>query len=185
MRMVAAGYNAPINTDLIETYDELAPFLKEQPNNSIDGTVYGIPHGWGANVLQYNTEVVDPAPTSWSVVLDADSPYAGKIAAYDSPIYIADAALYLMDTQPDLGIENPYALDQDQFDAAIDLLKEQKRAAVRVLERLRRLRGQLPGREHGAGHELADHHEHAPGATPARSTPCCPRRARRRGRTTG
>ena len=85
MRMVAAGYNAPINTDLIETYDELAPFLKEQPNNSIDGTVYGIPHGWGANVLQYNTEVVDPAPTSWSVVWEADSPYAGKIAAYDSP----------------------------------------------------------------------------------------------------
>jgi putative spermidine/putrescine transport system substrate-binding protein len=125
MRMVAAGYAAPVNTDLIETYDELAPFLKEQANNSLDGTVYGIPHGWGANVLQYNTEEVDPAPTSWSTVWDADSPYAGKIAAYDSPIYIADAALYLMDTQPDLGIENPYALDQEQFDAAIDLLKDQ------------------------------------------------------------
>ena len=30
-----------------------------------------------------------------------------------------------MATQPDLGIENPYALDQDQFDAAVDLLKQQ------------------------------------------------------------
>jgi putative spermidine/putrescine transport system substrate-binding protein len=125
MRMVAAGYADPINTDLIENYGDLAPFLVEQDENSLDGVVYGIPHGWGANVLQYNTDVVDPAPTSWGAVFDPDSPYAGKIAAYDSPIYIADAALYLMNTQPDLGIENPYALDQEQFDAAIELLQEQ------------------------------------------------------------
>jgi putative spermidine/putrescine transport system substrate-binding protein len=125
MRMVAAGYAAPINTELLENYADIAPFLKEQAWNSLDGVVYGAPHGWGANVLQYNTEVVDPAPTSWGAVFDPDSPYAGKIAAYDSPIYIADAALYLMSTQPDLGIENPYALDQEQFDAAIALLQEQ------------------------------------------------------------
>jgi putative spermidine/putrescine transport system substrate-binding protein len=126
LRTVADGDAAAINTDLIEHYDELAPFMKEQANNSVDGVVYGIPHGWGANVLQYNTDVVDPAPTSWSAVFDPDSPYAGKIAGYDSPIYIADAALYLKATEPDLGIENPYALDEEQFDAAIDLLKEQK-----------------------------------------------------------
>ena len=34
--------------------------------------------------------------------------------------------MYLMATQPDLGIENPYALDQEQFDAAIALLEQQK-----------------------------------------------------------
>ena len=28
--------------------------------------------------------------------------------------------------QPDLGIENPYALDETQFQAAVDLLKEQR-----------------------------------------------------------
>ena len=49
----------------------------------------------------------------------------GSVTAYDSPIYIADAALYLMETEPDLGITNPYELDQEQFDAAIDLLKQQ------------------------------------------------------------
>ena len=125
LRTVADGDAAAINTDLIDHYGELAPFMKEQANNSVDGTVYGIPHGWGANVLQFNTEVVTPAPTSWSEVFDPDSPYAGKIAGYDSPIYIADAAVYLMATQPDLGIENPYALDEEQFTAAVDLLKEQ------------------------------------------------------------
>ena len=31
-----------------------------------------------------------------------------------------------MATQPDLGITNPYALDQEQFDAAIALLEQQQ-----------------------------------------------------------
>ena len=51
---------------------------------------------------------------------------AGKLSIYDNPIFIADAAVYLKATQPDLGIENPYALDEKQFDAAVDLLKEQR-----------------------------------------------------------
>ena len=72
--------------------------------------MYGIPHGWGANILMWNTDVVKPAPDSWGAVFDANSPYKGKITAYDAPIYIADAALYLTKTQPDLGIKNPYAL---------------------------------------------------------------------------
>jgi putative spermidine/putrescine transport system substrate-binding protein len=59
-------------------------------------------------------------------MFESDSPYAGKISVYDSPIYIADAAIYLMATQPDLGITNPYALDQKQFDAAIAALESQK-----------------------------------------------------------
>ena len=126
MRSVASGDAAAINTDLLTNYDDLAPFLKEQAWNSVEGTVYGVPHGWGANVLQYNTDVVSPAPDSWGAVFDENSPYAGKIAAYDSPIYIADAALYLMATEPSLAITNPYALDQEQFDAAIALLKAQK-----------------------------------------------------------
>ncbi len=50
----------------------------------------------------------------------------GAVSVYDSPIYIADAALYLMATQPELGITNPYALDQDQFDASIALLEQQE-----------------------------------------------------------
>src|SRR4029078_1351783 len=61
----------------------------------------------------------------WSAVFDDASQYKGKVTAYDSPIYIADAAVYLMATQPDLGIKDPYALDEKQLDAAVDLLKKQ------------------------------------------------------------
>ena len=80
---------------------------------------------YGPNFLMYNTEEVSPAPTSWDVTFEADSPYAGKVTAYDSPIFIADAAMYLMATQPDLGITDPYELTQEQFDASVELLKQQ------------------------------------------------------------
>jgi putative spermidine/putrescine transport system substrate-binding protein len=126
LRSVANGDAAPIKVAKVRTYGDLAPFLKEQQNNSVKGKVFGIPHGWGANLLMFNSDAVAPAPTSWGVVFDSASPYSGKVTAYDSPIYIADAALYLSKTQPDLGIKNPYALDQKQFDAAVELLKQQK-----------------------------------------------------------
>jgi len=126
LRLIYGGDVAPVNTKLIPNYADIFDNLKMQPWNSVDGVAYGVPHGRGANLLAYRTDIVKPAPTSWGSVFDVNSPYKGKITAYDSPIYIADAALYLMATQPDLGIKYPYALDQKQFDASVALLKEQK-----------------------------------------------------------
>jgi putative spermidine/putrescine transport system substrate-binding protein len=125
LRLIASGDVEPVNTDLVPNYADVFDGLKLKPWNSVDGVAYGIPHGRGANLLMYNVDEVKPAPTSWSVVFDGASPYQGKVTAYDSPIYIADAAVYLMKTQPDLGIKNPYALDDKQFAAAVDLLKKQ------------------------------------------------------------
>ncbi|MEV6344698.1 ABC transporter substrate-binding protein [Actinoplanes sp. NPDC051851] len=127
LRLIYGGDVAPVNTDLIANYKDVFDGLKNKTWNSVDGTAYGVPHGRGANVLMYRTDTVTPAPTSWSSVFDANSPYTGKITAYDSPIYIADAALYLMKTKPDLKITNPYALDDTQFQAAVDLLKAQNK----------------------------------------------------------
>ena len=126
LRLIASGDVAPVNTDLLTNYGDIESFLKDRDWNSAGGHMYGVPHGWGANLLMYNTDAVNPAPTSWSAVFDDASTYAGKVTAYDSPIYIADAALYLMKHQPNLGIKDPYALDQDQLQAAVDLLKKQK-----------------------------------------------------------
>jgi putative spermidine/putrescine transport system substrate-binding protein len=126
LRLVASGDVEPVNTALVPNYDDVYPFLKAKSWNSVNNVSYGIPHGWGANVLTWRTDKVSPAPTSWSVMFDANSPYKGKVIAYDSPIYIADAALYLQAHQPDLGIRNPYALDDKQFNAAVALLKQQR-----------------------------------------------------------
>ncbi len=126
LRLIAGGDVQPINLDLVPNFgDDIVEGMKGQIYDTINGKSYGVPIGRGANILQYNSEVVTEAPTSWDVAWEADSPYAGQIIAYDAPIYIADAAVYLMATQPDLGITNPYALDQTQLDAAIALLKQQ------------------------------------------------------------
>ncbi|MET3962776.1 putative spermidine/putrescine transport system substrate-binding protein [Marmoricola sp. OAE513] len=127
LRLIAAGTVEPVNTDLIPNYADVYDFLKDKPWNSVDGQMYGVPHGYGANLLMWNKDVVKPAPTDWSIVFGEEAAkYKGKVTAYDSPIYIADAALYLMNTQPDLGIKDPYALDKKQLAAAVDLLKKQK-----------------------------------------------------------
>ena len=125
LRLIAGGDVAEVELDMIENYDVVFEGLKDQPHNTVDDVPYGVPHGRGANLLMFRTDVVKPAPDSWSVVWDASSPYKGKITAYDSPIYIADAAVYLKATQPDLNITDPYELDDKQFQAAVDLLKEQ------------------------------------------------------------
>ncbi len=126
LRLVYGGDVAPVNTALVPNYKTISPFLKDRTWNTVRGVNYGIPHGWGANVLAWNKAVVTTPPTSWSVVFDANSPYKGRVTAYDSPIYIADAALYLSKTKPDLKITNPYELDATQFQAAVDLLKTQR-----------------------------------------------------------
>jgi putative spermidine/putrescine transport system substrate-binding protein len=127
LRLIYGGVVAPVNTDLVPNYADVFDFLKTRPWNSVDGVAYGIPHGWGANLLMYRTDKVSPAPTSWSAVFDGASGYAGHVTAYDSPIYIADAALYLMKHKPELGIKDPYALDDKQLAAAVDLLKAQNK----------------------------------------------------------
>jgi putative spermidine/putrescine transport system substrate-binding protein len=126
LRLIQAGDVAPVNTSLIPNYADVFPGLKDKPHNTVNGKNYGVPHGRGANLLMWRTDKVSPAPDSWGVVWDKNSKYKGKVTAYDSPIYIADAALYLKATKPELGITNVYELDQQQFDAAIALLKDQR-----------------------------------------------------------
>jgi putative spermidine/putrescine transport system substrate-binding protein len=125
-RLIAGGDVAAVNLSLIPNYANVFEGLKNKPHNTVNGVSYGVPHGRGANLLMWRTDEVDPAPDSWGVVFDPNSPYKGKITAYDAPIYIADAAVYLMATKPDLKITNPYELDDAQFQAAVDLLKQQR-----------------------------------------------------------
>ncbi|WP_425053650.1 ABC transporter substrate-binding protein [Psychromarinibacter sp. S121] len=131
LRMIAGNRVQPINIDLVPSWSTVDDRLKEAPWHTVDGTHYGVPYMWGPNVLMYNTEVFAEAPTSWNVVFeettlgDGES-NSGRVQAYDGPIHIADAAMYLMYHQPDLGITDPYELTQDQYNAALDLLRVQR-----------------------------------------------------------
>jgi putative spermidine/putrescine transport system substrate-binding protein len=124
-RLIGNGDVAPVDVSSFPEYGNVMQSLQAPAHNTTNGVHYGVPYVWGPNVLMYNTDVVKPAPTSWDTVFDPNSPYAGKMTVYDSPIYIADAAMYLKTHEPDLNITDPYELSQDQFDAAVNLLKVQ------------------------------------------------------------
>ena len=126
LRLIAGGDVLPVNLDLIPNYKDVFAGLKNQSYNTVGGQAYGVPHGRGANVLMYDKAAVTPAPDSWAPVFEANSAFKGKVTAYNYAIYIADAAVYLMATKPDLKITNPYALDETQLAAAVDLLKQQR-----------------------------------------------------------
>lgn len=126
IRLMASGDVAPVNVALIPNYADVFEGLKLKEHNSLDGVPYGIPHGRGPNLLMWNTDEITTAPTSWDPIWEGGSDYQGKISIYDSSIFIADAALHLMTKNPDLGITNPYQLNDDQFAAAIDLLEQQR-----------------------------------------------------------
>lgn len=119
-----------INTALIPAWSSLDPRLQSAAWHTVKGKHYGVPYQWGANVLMYNTSVFPTPPTSWNVVFEPMTLPDGhanayRIQAYEGPIYIADAALYLAHSQPELGITDPYELTQAQFDAALALLRTQ------------------------------------------------------------
>jgi len=127
-RLMAGSVVAPVNTALIPNYANVFEGLKLKAHNSLSGVPYGVPHGRGPNVLMYNTEEVTTPPTTWDSVWNGE--YGGKVSIYDFPDYIADAALHLMGTKPDLGITNPYQLNDAQFAAAIELLEAQRDAGA-------------------------------------------------------
>ncbi len=124
-RLIAHGDVAEVNVNLIPDFKDVIQSLQSPRHNTLNGHHYGVPYMYGPNVLMYNTDVVTEAPTSWKDTWDASSPYKGKITAYDSPIFIADAALYLKSHNKNLGINDVYELTQKQLDAAITLLKQQ------------------------------------------------------------
>ena len=124
-RLIAHGDVAEVNVSLVPDFKDVIPSLQSPKHNTVNGKHYGIPYMYGPNVLMYNTQVVNPAPTSWKDTWETSSPYKGKVAAYDSPIFIADAALYLKAHNKVLGITDVYELTTRQLDAAIALLKQQ------------------------------------------------------------
>jgi len=127
VRLMTTGDVVPIDTEYITNWDDIQEGIKNKDYNSRDGQPYGVPHGRGPNYLMFRTDQVPEDTDSWNVIWDDDQleKYKGKISIYDDSIFIADAAVYLKATQPDLGIDNPYQLTQEQFDAAVALLKKQ------------------------------------------------------------
>lgn len=136
LRLIAGETVQEINIDLIPSWNTIDAFLQDASWHTVDGKHYGVPYQWGPNMLMYNTEVFTEAPTSWNVVFEEQNlpdgiSNKGRVEAYGGAIYIADAALYLKYHNPELGIKDPYELNQAQYDAAISLLTQQRQLVAR------------------------------------------------------
>jgi putative spermidine/putrescine transport system substrate-binding protein len=131
LRLIAGKRVQPVNVKLVPSWAKIDDRLKDAPWHTVSGTHYGVPYMWGPNVLMYNTQVFKEAPKSWNVVFEEmtlpdGKSNKGRVQAYDGPIHVADAANYLMAHKPELGIKNPYELNEDQYKTALDLLRKQR-----------------------------------------------------------
>ncbi|HEX3327562.1 MAG TPA: ABC transporter substrate-binding protein [Actinomycetota bacterium] len=124
LRLIYGGDVKPVNVNLIPAWNDFFPQFQGPSFNTISGAHYGVSLQWGPNVLLYNTKKFSKAPPSWSAIYSPKN--KGQVTVPDNPIQIADAALYLSKTKPSLGIADPYELTQPQFQAVINLLKQQR-----------------------------------------------------------
>ena len=137
LRLIAGETVQEININLIPSWNTIDPRLQDAAWHTVDGKHYGTPYMWGSNVLMYNTETFgDTTPDSWNVVFEEQNLPDGqsnknRVQAFDGPIHIADAAMYLMYHQPELGIKDPYELTNDQYQASLNLLRQQRKLVGR------------------------------------------------------
>jgi putative spermidine/putrescine transport system substrate-binding protein len=131
LRLIRSGLVQPVDMERVPSFVNVDERLKQSPWHFVDDKHYGTPYQWGPNVLLYSTQAFAAPPASWSVVFEeqrlADGKSnKGRVQAYDGPIYIADAALYLMARTPELGIKDPYELNEEQYAAVLALLRAQR-----------------------------------------------------------
>jgi len=130
-RLIKSGKVQPINTALLPSWDSLDSRIINSPWHTIAGIHYGIPFIWNSSRLMYNADVFSTPPREWDVlfeerILPDGLSNKNRVQAYEGSMAIADAALYLMKTRPELGIKDPYELNQIQFGEAIRVLRGQR-----------------------------------------------------------
>ncbi|MEV7013426.1 extracellular solute-binding protein [Streptosporangium sp. NPDC051022] len=114
-RLVADGTVKALDTTLLQSYKDIPKRLRELPALRSKDKVYGVPYLWGVNRVMYEGS----APEGADALYRTD-----QAAIRDSPLSIADAALALKETRPELGVKDPFQLTPAQLDAAERLLAE-------------------------------------------------------------
>jgi putative spermidine/putrescine transport system substrate-binding protein len=125
LRLADDGKIAPVHFPLVPSYRDVVPALKGQVWDTVDGLGYAVPQGRVANVELFRTDYLPADTDSWAPIWSPS--LSGHISIYDSPIFIADAALWLGSRRPGLKIGNPFELDGKQFALVARLLRHQRR----------------------------------------------------------
>src|SRR4051794_39838401 len=64
VKLIAGGDVVPIDTKVLNNWADISPTVKLRDYNSVNGKMYGAPHGYGANLLMWRTDKVTPAPNT-------------------------------------------------------------------------------------------------------------------------
>jgi putative spermidine/putrescine transport system substrate-binding protein len=107
LALVGGHEVVPLDLARIRAYRSIYPALRRLPHALEHGRVYGVPHGRSAQMLLWRGDLAR-RPDPWALR------FADRVAAYDSAMQIAEAAIRLR-------YANPYELDRAQFLAAVRL----------------------------------------------------------------
>jgi putative spermidine/putrescine transport system substrate-binding protein len=131
--LIQAGRVRAIERSRVPALSGVMPVLAEGPWATADGITYGVPFQWSAMALQFDPRALGRASAPGMADLFEEKTFVdgrsnlGRVRAFGRPVNIADAALYLRQTRPDLDISDPFALDEAQYAAALDALRQQRR----------------------------------------------------------
>jgi len=121
-RYTEQGLLRPYDMSAIENTANLLPAFQDVPEARVDGETYGVPIAWGSLGLIYDTDEVDPPPTSWDIMWSEE--YANQILVLD------DTNNNIVNTAIILGFEDPFNLTEEQMEAVKEKLIEQKRVLL-------------------------------------------------------
>ncbi len=138
-RLIAGGDVAPVNTAILPNYANVFEGLKNLPHNTVDGVNYGVPHGRGPNLLALQHRGGDARADQ----LGRDLGGRRRLQGQDQRLRLLDlhrrrGAAPDDHASPELGIKDPYQLNEAQFDAAIELLEQQRDNGAAVLGHVQR-----------------------------------------------
>lgn len=130
LNLVAAGVVQRLDPARIPALAGIDARARDHAGAVLSSQRYGVPWLWQPNGLAYDTAAFANGAPGWSELYEPAPPAtpsaSGRVLAAAAPIAIADAALYLAATRPELRIVDPYALDERQYAAALALLRRQK-----------------------------------------------------------
>ena len=121
LRLIRGGTVQPIDVTRVPSFANVdEPPASRAPWHSVDGKITARPTSGARTCCCTTPRRSRTAPESgrWclrSQDLRDGKRNKGRVQAYDGPIYLADGALYLKANKPELGIGDPYVLNEDQY----------------------------------------------------------------------
>ena len=125
LRLIYGGDVKPVNINLVPPWKNFHPFLQNPPFNTIGGKHYGVSYEFGPNVLLYSKKAFPTAPDLVVGALQQEVRGQGHGAEQPDPDR-GRGAVPVEDAARTWASRDPYELTQPQFNATVNLLKQQK-----------------------------------------------------------